>query len=107
MKIRKTVFDGLAAVEMKTARARLIAVTGMGPRIAHLSAIRGKTETRNLLFWDYAKKYRRKDWQLKGGHRVWPTRPLGDEAEETYAADNGPCECRIGAEGVAIHGPEF
>ncbi len=107
MRIQKTVFDGLAAVEMKTAKVRIIVVTGMGPRVAHLSAIRGKTETRNLMFWDYEKKYRRKDWQLKGGHRIWPIRPKGDEAEEAYAPDNGECSVRIKKNGISIRGPEF
>ena len=95
MQIKNTSFDGLKAVEIKTSRARLILVTEIGPRIAHLSAIRGKAESRNLLFWDFKKKYRRKDWMLRGGHRVWGTRPGADEAEETYAPDNGPADVSL------------
>lgn len=107
MQILKTTFDKLDAIEIKTARARMVIVTAVGPRIAHLSAIRGKSETRNLLFWDVPRKYKRKDWLLLGGHRIWGTRPLGDESEEAYTADNAPCKVRIGKRSVTITGPEM
>jgi hypothetical protein len=98
--IRKTEFDGMEAVEILTSKARLIAVTSMGPRIAHFGTRNGG----NLLFWDFERKYHRKDWRLMGGHRVWATRPLGDEAEETYAEDNGACSVKLSARGVEIKG---
>jgi hypothetical protein len=107
LQIRNTAFDGLAAVELKTSRARMIVVTEIGPRIAHLSAIRGKRETRNLMFWDSPKKYKRGEWLLRGGHRVWGTRPLGDESEECYAADNAPCKVRVTAKGISVTAPEM
>jgi hypothetical protein len=98
--IRKTEFDGMDAVEVLTSKARLIVVASMGPRIAHFGARNG----RNLLFWDYARKYQRKEWRLMGGHRVWAMRPLADEAEETYSDDNGACTVRISARGVEVKG---
>jgi hypothetical protein len=98
--IKETEFDGLAAVELTTAKARLIAVTGMGPRIAHFGARNG----RNLLFWDHARKYHRGKWHLKGGHRVWATRPMADESEETYLDDNEPCALRILRDGFEVRG---
>jgi hypothetical protein len=109
MQIRNTVFDKLAAVEIKTARARMVIVTEVGPRVAHLSAIRGggKGETRNLLFWDAPRKYKRGDWLLRGGHRIWGTRPLADETEECYAADNAPCKARFSARGDTVTGPRM
>ncbi|MEO6094431.1 MAG: hypothetical protein ABIW76_01710 [Fibrobacteria bacterium] len=104
--IRKTEFDGMEAVEVLTPKARLIVVTSMGPRIAHFgtSGTRGTSGGRNLLFWDYARKYHRKDWRLMGGHRLWAMRPLADEAEETYADDNGSCAVRISARGAEVRG---
>jgi hypothetical protein len=39
MQIRNTVFDKFAAVEIRTAKARMVIVTEIGPRVAHLSAI--------------------------------------------------------------------
>ncbi|HAO99668.1 MAG TPA: hypothetical protein DCQ83_06445 [Fibrobacteres bacterium] len=107
MQIRKTLFDNFEAVEIKTSKTRMIVVTGVGPRVAHLSAIRGKHETRNLMFWDSPRKYRRKDWLLMGGHRIWGTRPLGDEGEEAYTADNEPCKVRMGSRGITVVGPEM
>lgn len=105
MKIKPVTFDNLSAVEIKTARARMVIVTEIGPRIAHLSAISGKTETRNLMFWDSPRKYKRGEWLLRGGHRVWGTRPLADESEECYVADNAPCKVRVGAKGVTVVAP--
>jgi hypothetical protein len=98
--IKKTGFDGLDAIEIATSKARMIIVTSLGPRIAWFGARDG----RNLLFWDYARKYKRGSWQLLGGHRVWAMRPLGDEAEETYADDNGACSVRLSARGIEVRG---
>ena len=105
MKITNTTFDKLAAIELKTSRARMVIVTEIGPRIAHLSAIMKGKETRNLLFWDSPKKYQRGEWLLRGGHRVWGTRPLADESEECYAADNAPCKVRVTSKGVTVTAP--
>ena len=98
--IKETEFDKLAAVEITTSKARLVALTGMGPRIASFGTRKG----RNLLFWDYSRKYIRGQWHLKGGHRVWATRPLGDESEETYADDNESCKVRVLKDGLDIQG---
>lgn len=102
MQIQMTEFDGFEAVDILTAKAHMILVTGMGPRIAYFAARKGKKDGRNLLFWDYDRKYQRKEWQLMGGHRVWNTRPGADEAEETYAADNAPCHVKIGKRSVQV-----
>lgn len=105
LSIKETEFDGLDAIEILTSKARMIIVTASGPRIAWFGARRvGTRDGRNLLFWDYAKKYKRGQWHLRGGHRVWAMRPLGDEAEETYADDNQPCSVRVSARGVEVRG---
>lgn len=57
-----------------------------GPRIIWF----GKVGRDNLLYFD-ASAYERSGWKLYGGHRVWLTRPLADESEDTYQADNNPC----------------
>ena len=79
--------EGLKALEITTARVRMIVITELGPRIAWLSTPDGE----NLLYWQ-ANELGRNGWRLLGGHRVWPTRPLADESEDAYAADNDPCE---------------
>lgn len=98
--IKEIEFDGMAAVEIATAKARLVAVTAMGPRIASFGTRAG----RNLLFWDYPRKYARGQWRLMGGHRVWATRPLGDEPEESYADDNEPCALKVRKDGIELRG---
>ncbi len=100
VQIKKIQFDGLEAVEIVTSKVRLIAVTSMGPRIAHFGPRNGN----NLLFWDYPRKFHRGDWHLMGGHRIWAMRPDADEAEETYSGDNHPCTVKITARGVDIQG---
>jgi hypothetical protein len=44
---------------------------------------------------------------LRGGHRVWGTRPLADESEECYAADNEPCKVKVTAKGVTVFAPKM
>ena len=87
MKTRKVDFDGCASLELTTSRMRLVVTLDRGPRIAFL----GRPGGDNLFYWkvggpDYG------DWHLLGGHRVWVTRPMADESEDAYAADNDPCE---------------
>lgn len=96
--IRDVVHEGLRAIELRDRGARLIAIHEVGPRIAWF----GRTD--NFLFWDRT-GLRRGDWQLRGGHRLWVTRPGADEAEETYGADNRPCRVRRSPDGVTLIAP--
>lgn len=64
----------------------MVIVVEFGPRIAFW----GKTGGENLLFWDEDGRGR-KEWKLRGGHRVWITTQGADESEMTYAPDNLPC----------------
>jgi len=88
--LKRIKFGGLAAVELQTAELRLVVVTAKGPRIAFF----GRPGGENLLLWGPG-KYKRKDWELFGGHRLWITRPGADEAEETYSPDNQPCDVSL------------
>ena len=98
--VRRIKFGGLAAVELKTAALRLVAITTKGPRIAYF----GKADGANLLMWQPG-KYFRGPWELMGGHRLWVSRPGADEAEETYAADNQPCTVELGKNGFTLTAP--
>lgn len=89
---------GLAAIELTTGRDRVVIVHAVGPRIAWFGARGGD----NLLFWDFERRHRRGAWRLYGGHRLWTTRPDADESEDSYAADNEPCQVRALRDGVAI-----
>ena len=79
MDVNRIRFNTLNAVEIKTAAIHMIVITDFGPRIAFW----GRPGGENLLLWEPG-KYVRKKWDLFGGHRVWVTRPLADECEETY-----------------------
>lgn len=92
-------FNGASAVRISTGKLDLAAVTDYGPRIAHF----GPTDGENLLLWAPG-KYGREGWDLRGGHRVWATRPLADENEDTYATDNEPCDVHISGDSVIITG---
>jgi hypothetical protein len=101
MRCRDIVHAGHAAVEMFHGEARLVIVHDVGPRIAWY----GKRDGRNLLYWDEAGTRARGAWTLRGGHRLWVTRPLADEAEETYAPDGRPCVVRHVRDGVRVEAP--
>ncbi len=99
MDIRSTRFDGLQALEITTPRVQLVAVTEVGPRIAFL----GKPGGDNLLYWQRDDKGYDK-WRLLGGHRIWVTRPLADEAEDAYMPDNSPCRVEVKDNTVMLTG---
>ena len=99
--LKKTVFDGLKAIELRTKKLKLIAVYGAGPRIAFL----GKHSGDNIFFWDYKHKYNRSKWFLRGGHRVWIARPGADESEETYKPDNSEGTLKLLDNGFSITSP--
>lgn len=97
--IRKITFEGLDAIELLTPALRVVALTAKGPRIAFF----GRPDGDNLLLWAPG-KYRRGEWDLMGGHRLWAARPGADEAEETYATDNEPCTVKAAANGFTVTG---
>lgn len=102
MEIRDTLFDSRPALEILTSKARMIIATDFGPRIAHFGSAAG----RNLLFWDETGRHAYGPWKLRGGHRIWATRPLADEAEETYDPDNAPCRVERLEKGVVVTAAE-
>jgi hypothetical protein len=99
--VSTTDFGGAQAVSLSNDALELIAVTDRGPRVASLSL----TDGENLLLWSPG-EYTRDDWDLMGGHRVWTTTPRADECENTYAADNAPCEVEMLDDGFRLTGAE-
>jgi hypothetical protein len=102
MNTKNIKFDGLDAIEITTPRLRLVAVYGTGPRIAFL----GKDGGENLLYWDPTFSNARGDWKIRGGHRVWNTRPGADESEDSYGADNEPCTVTTEGDALVLTGAE-
>lgn len=99
MKVSRIKFDGFNAVEILTEEMRLVAVSDFGPRVAFF----GKPGGSNLLLWQPG-KYTRGNWDLRGGHRVWVTRPGADECEDTYATDNELCDIALFGNGCCLTG---
>jgi hypothetical protein len=97
--VRRLSFAGLAAVELRTRKIRLVTLCERGPRIAFL----GRPGGDNLLYWAPG-RHRRGAWDLMGGHRLWAARPGADEAEETYAPDNAPAAVAVRAGGFTVTG---
>lgn len=87
MKCNETEFDDHKAVELVTGSIQLVMITDSGPRIVFW----GRPDKENLLVWAPG-KFTRGKWDLLGGHRVWITRPMADECEETYLLDDQSCE---------------
>jgi hypothetical protein len=93
--------SGHRGVELVDRGVRMIALSSIGPRIAWF----GRGDRENLLYWDTAGEHRRGPWRLYGGHRLWVTRPLADENEETYEPDNQACRVESLPAGVRITSP--
>lgn len=100
VRIRNIEHAGHAAIELVDRGVRAVIVTSVGPRIAWFGRA-----AENLLYWDRDGEHRHGDWRLYGGHRLWTTRPLADESEEIYAADNAPCAVRRVTDGVIVTAP--
>lgn len=100
MEIKPTILGELEGLEIRTHGFRLIVITQIGPRIAWFS----KPDGDNLLYWAPEGAGRGR-WRLYGGHRVWLTRPLADESEDTYQPDNAPCAVALLPDGVDVCAP--
>lgn len=98
---QKITFEGRKAIRVNTSGAELIATYEFGPLISHFGVAQG----RNLLFWDGSDQRRRGNWILRGGHRVWTTRPLADETEEAYAEDHAQCNVETSETKVILTAP--
>jgi hypothetical protein len=101
MTVNRIRFQGVNAVELADDKLRLVAMYEFGPRIAFF----GKHDGENLLLWE-PEAYKRKEWDLRGGHRIWLTRPGADECEESYSPDNKACTLEQTDEGFRITGTE-
>lgn len=100
MSIRTISYDGVPATELIAGGVRAVVVHGVGPRIAWFGS-----RSRNLLYWDTDGVHTRGAWTMRGGHRLWVTRPGADESEEAYAPDDQPCRVRPLRDGVAVTAP--
>ncbi len=98
--IKQIKFDGFDAVEISTPVLKAVLIYEIGPRIAFF----GKADAENLLYWD-KNAVTRNEWKLYGGHRVWMTRPMADESEDTYLSDNTRCSLELSERKVVATAP--
>lgn len=96
----KTVFDGLEGYALRDGPWQMVVITQCGPRIAFL----GLAGEENLLYWQ-KDAVTHGEWRLHGGHRCWLTRPLADESEDAYLADNEPCRVQLLPNGLVVTAP--
>jgi hypothetical protein len=95
---REIDFRGHHGLELVAGDVTMVVVTSVGPRIAWF----GRTGGENLLFWDDEGAHQQGAWRMYGGHRLWLTRPLADESDETFAPDNEPCRIERTRDGVSV-----
>ena len=100
MQINDVIFDGLKAREFLDDDWRMVVITRCGPRIAFL----GRRDDSNILYWN-PDGVTRGSWRLMGGHRVWLTRPMADESEDTYLDDNAGCAVEEIKNGIVVTAP--
>lgn len=93
----KTVFDDLEGYAITSGNWELIVISECGPRIAFL----GEKGGENLLYWD-KKGVVRGEYHLMGGHRVWISRAMADESEDTYLSDNATCNVVIDGQAMSL-----
>lgn len=96
---KQTIFDGIDGWEAVSGPWRMVALSGVGPRIAFLGV-----GEENLLYWQKDGVIRG-EWHLHGGHRVWLTRPMADESEDTYLSDNQPCDVQVDGSVLTLTAP--
>lgn len=99
MDIREVEWQGLKAIQADYQDSRMVIVSEFGPRIAFF----GRIDGRNLLFWD-SKNRGRKEWLIRGGHRVWNMTKDADETELTYSPDNAPCSVEVERDVLTVWG---
>ncbi|MFA6255114.1 MAG: hypothetical protein WC675_03730 [Patescibacteria group bacterium] len=102
MKVNKATFDDLEALELLAAKARMIVVTQMGPRIGSLMRLGGQ----EIMFQDLGMKlFRLGQWGVGYGTRLWPFRDIwADEAQEVYRPDNDVCAVEEKGDWIRITG---
>jgi hypothetical protein len=84
-------------LRLSNGEAELIITLDVGPRIISYRLAGGKNVFKN--YEDQLGKTGEKEWQIRGGHRLW----VGPEdLTRTYAPDNGPVGYKEQASGVRL-----
>src|SRR5215471_9718396 len=84
-------------LRLSNGEAELIITLDVGPRIISYRLANGRNVLKN--YEDQLGKTGEKDWQIRGGHRLWAG---PEDLTRTYAPDNGPVPYKEQAGGVRI-----
>src|SRR5215471_3976088 len=74
-------------LRLSNGEAELIITLDVGPRIISYRLANGRNVLKN--YEDQLGKTGEKDWQIRGGHRLWAG---PEDLTRTYAPDNGPVQ---------------
>jgi hypothetical protein len=101
VKIEKTAYDGWPnCYRMSNGEIELIVTTDIGPRIMRFGFVGGQNLFKE--FKDTLGKSREKDWQLRGGHRIWVAPEM---VPESYAPDNIPVQAVVQGDSITLTEP--
>ena len=91
VKIEKVNYKGWPnSYRVTNGEVELVITSDIGPRVMRYAFVGGQN-----LFKEFAEglgKSGEKEWQLRGGHRLWAA---PEDAVKTYAPDNGPVQIAI------------
>lgn len=97
IKVEKTTFKDIDAIQISNGRIKLIVTTGIGPRICYYGF-----EDRGNILRVCEKDYESKDnndFKFYGGHRLWHS---PEDEVRTYQADNLPVDVKMLKFGVKV-----
>lgn len=101
VKIEKTAYDGWPnCYRVTNGEIELIVTTDIGPRVMRLGFVGGRNVFKE--FKDQLGKSREKDWQLRGGHRIWVAPEM---VPESYAPDNVPVQASVQGDTITLTEP--
>jgi len=100
MKPSKTDYRGGSALKLATRALELVVTTSVGPRVASLRSLAGRTGNLFLEFPVNAPRYH--GLYLRGGHRLWHS---PEDIVRSYQPDDDPLAVKLLRKGVALMQP--
>lgn len=101
VKIEKTSYAGWPnCYRVTNGEIELIVTTDIGPRIMRYGFVGGQNLFKE--FKDQLGKSGEKEWQARGGHRIWIAPEL---VPDTYALDNGPVKALVKGDTLELTQP--
>ena len=101
VKIEKTSYAGWPnCYRMTNGEVELIVTSDVGPRVIRYSFVGGQNIFKE--FKEQLGKSGEKEWQARGGHRIWIA---PEQVPESYALDNGPVKVVVKGDAIEVTEP--